>query len=178
MYCYETFEGFKVRRKTGPKKKILDFSSTALKLFWEEVENDSPGLSQACGCYIFSIKASRGITPWYVGQSKTSFKDECFQDHKKAQYHEVVNHLIKGTPILTFIARLTPNKKFKDTLDKPEADFVEQQLIQYALVKNPELINVKNTKLPRQIQIPGFLNSPKGRPSKGAEQLRLTLGMW
>ena len=156
MYCYETFGGFDVPRKTGATKKVLNFSSPALKGFWEVVENESPGLPEACGCYIFSIKAGQGITPWYVGQSKTGFRKECFQSHKRNHFHEVVNKHVKGTPILTFIARLTPNNKFKDTLDKPEADFIEQQLIQYALVKNPELINVKNTKLPKQIQIPGF----------------------
>lgn len=173
---YATYGEFEVPRKDVKKGKVLDFSKEALSGFWSKVEEKLPGLLDAVGCYIFATKAGPGITPWYVGQTKTSFKGECFQPHKQKTYHDVCNG-IKGTPVLILVARCTPNGKLaKGNLDKSEADFVEQLLISHALSKNSDLTNKKNTVFLKGLRIPGVLNSPKGQPGPGSKLLSRVLG--
>ena len=173
---YETYGAFEVPREDAKKGKALDFSKEALSEFWSMVNETFPGLPDAVGCYIFATKAGPGITPWYVGQTKKSFRGECFQDHKKKTYHKVCDR-IKGTPVLILVARCTPNGKLaKLRLNEREADFVEQLLISKALSKNNDLANTKNTSFVKEIMLPGVLNSPKGKPSKGSRLLRSVLG--
>ena len=173
---YETYGEFEVPRKDVKKGKALDFSKDALSEFWSKVEEKHPGLPDAVGCYIFATKAGPGITPWYVGQTKGSFKGECFQPSKQTTYHDVCNG-IKGTPVLILVARCTPKGKLvKGKLKISEADFVEQLLIRKALSKNGKLANIKNTSFTKEIILPGVLNNPKGKPGPGSKLLSRVLG--
>ena len=177
MSYYYTFGPFPVPRKGGAGgKKVLDGSKAAINRFWEGVEQTVSGLSAARGCYIFGVNAGRGVTPWYVGQSKTGFKNECFKDAKINHYHDVINDISKGTPVLILLARYTQGNKVSKTIDPHEVDFVEQYMIGLALNKNANLRNVKNTKFLRTLQIPGVLNNPLGKPNAGALLLRQALG--
>ena len=178
MSYYYTFGPFKIRRKDGAKqKKVLDGSTAAINKFWKEVEETAPGLSMARGCYVFGVRASKGVTPWYVGQSTTGFMNECFQPSKMNHYHDVINDTNRGTPCLILLARYTKGNNISRSLSHDEANFVEQYTIGLALRKNPSLRNIKNTKFLRTLQIPGALNNPRGKPSIGAELLRQTLGI-
>ncbi len=58
--------------------------------FWRKVEESEPGLPAAVGCYIFAIRAGRGVRPWYVGKTEAAFKKEVFQDHKFRLYWEAL----------------------------------------------------------------------------------------
>ncbi|MCY4383387.1 MAG: hypothetical protein OXE44_09590 [Nitrospinae bacterium] len=176
---YETYGEFEVPRKQTPKGKVFDDSTKVINDFWEMVDQQTPGLSKAQGCYVFAIKASKGIKPWYVGQTKKTFKDECFQPQKKAHYNNVINNTGKGTPVMILVARHTSEKKTKlsKALPLSEANFVEQLLISQSLSANSELVNTKNTSFIKKIQIPGVLNSPKGKPSIGAKLLKSLLGI-
>ena len=174
MLRYKTYGPHAIPRRTSSYgNKTCNFSKEALCAFWTEVEAATPGLSSARGCYIFAVRAAKGIKPWYIGQSKTGFKSECFQPQKRDHYHHIVNDTKKGTPVLIFVARRTTHG-FAQTLSNKEADFVEGHLIGLALVNNSKLRNVKRVRHLREVQIPGVLNSPKGN-SKGANLLRKTL---
>ena len=167
MIKYDAYGVFEVpRMKAAHGKRVLDSSKEALDGFWKEVEDQVPGLSTARGCYIFSTRAGQGYKPWYVGQSKTGFVNECFKSHKVNHYHDVLNSITKGTPVLVFVARLTPGGGFSKKYAEGELGFIEKQLISLALSKNAELKNTKNTKFPRSLQIPGVLNSPAGKSGK------------
>ena len=89
----------------------------------------------ARGCYIFGVKAGRGITPWYVGQSKTGFKNECFATTKINHYHDVINVTSRGTPVLILLARYTQGNNIARTVAQDEANFIEQYMIGLALGK-------------------------------------------
>lgn len=61
---YETYGEFEVPCKAGKKEKTLDFSKEVLAKFWNEIEERDEkhsGLSKACGCYIFAIRAGKGM---------------------------------------------------------------------------------------------------------------------
>jgi hypothetical protein len=50
----------------GAKKLVTDQSVRDLKLKLDQREE---GLSTACGCYLFAVRAGKGFTPYYVGQA-------------------------------------------------------------------------------------------------------------
>lgn len=173
---YETYGEFEVPREAVKGKKSLNLSKEALNNFWKMVDQKRPGLSGACGCYIFAIKAGQGRTPWYVGQSKGPFKDECFAFHKREVYRTVTDRR-QGTPVLILVARVTPKGKLAKKLQEREANFVEQLLISHALSKNSDLSNTKNTSFIKKLRIPGVLNSLKKRPKEETRILRSVLGI-
>ena len=174
---YETYGPFIVPRRDAKKGKVLDFDGPVLSEFWNIVDEELPGLSSAHGCYIFANKAGRGITPWYVGQTKNSFRKECFQHHKTNLYHKVFNDIEKGNPVMILVARCTPNGKLTTgQFPRDEAGFVEKLLISKALSKNPKLVNKQNTRFLVGITLPGILNNPRGKPSPGSKLLSSVLG--
>ncbi|HEX4005315.1 MAG TPA: hypothetical protein VHX60_04015 [Acidobacteriaceae bacterium] len=100
---FEPHGPFELPRSDG------EINMTHKKKFWATVEEDTPSLSDAVGCYIFALKAAKGYTPWYVGMTrKRSFKGETWQPHKLLGYGKVIR-AHKGTPMLFLLAKLTPN---------------------------------------------------------------------
>ena len=75
LKCYETFGPFEVPRKVGARgKKVLDFSSPSINRFWDDVESEVTGLSKARGCYLFGIRAGRGIKPCILDNRKLDLR--------------------------------------------------------------------------------------------------------
>jgi len=58
----------KVPTYNGKAAKIVD--SEKLSVFWES----SGEMGSRRGCYLFAIRASRGIRPIYVGRATKTFK--------------------------------------------------------------------------------------------------------
>ena len=181
MLIYESFGPHCIpRKRSGNGELVLDFSPQAITSFWTNVEEARAKLSTAIGCYIFAVRAPRSTIPWYIGQSKTGFRSECFQPQKQIHYYAVMNEMKTGIPLLFFVAKLSnprPELRFASSLPAEEANFVERQLISIALLTNSNLRNVKGTKYPRNVKIPGILNSPSGRRSNGAKLLRDMFGL-
>lgn len=50
----------------------IDRSAKSKRTFWSVTEQNEDGISNACGCYIFAIRAGRGITPYYIGLAEPS----------------------------------------------------------------------------------------------------------
>ncbi|MDE0038023.1 MAG: hypothetical protein OXU77_10780 [Gammaproteobacteria bacterium] len=154
---------------------MLDFSGPALAGFWEKAEQIRVGLRSGAGCYLFAVRAAKGFTPWYVGQSKGAFDTECFALHKQAIYKDVMDDRKSGTPVLFLIARTTPTGRLSKRVSPREANFVERRLIHDANNANPKLKNIHNAVLAKTLQIPGVLNSPKGRRSPAVAHLMKAL---
>lgn len=148
--------------------------------FWEEVDEfTGDKLSGGIGCYIFAIRAGKGIRPWYVGLAeKQSFRKECFAAHKINHYNNACAGR-KGTPVLFLVAKYTP----KDRMVAPtggehrDIQYLETLLIANCLSRNSELLNVRDTKLLRQMVVPGLLNGPKGKPTESIAEFKYLLGV-
>ena len=150
----------------------------AINAFWDKFDEESNGLSSAVGCYIFSIRASKGIRPWYVGLAeKQSFRKECFAVHKLLNYNECLSSR-KGTPVLTLIPKHTKTDRFAKEGKNGHKDiqFLEALLISSCLRRNPELLNIKSTKLLKEMVVPGLLNSPKGRIETTIKEFKKLIG--
>ena len=175
---YETYGPFEIPLKDAKKGKVkvLDFTKGALREFWSRVDEQLSGLSDAVGCYIFATRHNRGDTPWYVGQTKNSFKNECFQSHKQNLYNDVFIDIARGTPVMILVARCTAKgRKPAKSVSSQEADYVEQLLISKALLKNSKLANIKNTRFFKELVLPGVQNNPKGKPGPGHMLLKSIL---
>src|SRR5664280_1415908 len=137
-----------------------------LTAFWSRVDKElEEGLSAAIGCYLFSIRAGKGALPWYVGfAEKQSFRKECFTNHKLVHYNNVIANR-KGTTLLTLVAKYTPKGKLINPTGNEHRDiqFLETILISNCLRRNTDLYNIKDTKLFREMIVPGLLNTSKGK---------------
>ena len=173
MAKYQPFGPFEVPRRNG----IID--TTQVKRgsdFWNGIEEHQKGLSTAHGCYVFSIRAGKGIKPWYIGQAKgkNGFLQEVLTDHKLKHYNDVVAAQ-KGTPIIQLLARVTDGGKISKSIDKKEIDYMETILIGMAFHENNELKNTKVAKLAGKLVIPGITGGEgRGKTSEAVRTLKRT----
>jgi hypothetical protein len=88
----------------------------------------------------------------------------------------LVDH--NGKPLLFLIPRLTgKGEKFSKPSKNGHRDigFLETLLIGMALKENGKLLNIKQTRLPREMKVPGVINSPQARPTSEVSALRNAL---
>jgi hypothetical protein len=170
---FDTYGPFQLPRVNG------GIDRTKQKLFWDSIERSYPGLPGAAGCYIFAIRAGHGFTPWYVGKTeKRSFTGETWQPHKLVYYGDVTHNYKRGKPVLFLMAKLTTGRgKFaKPTKNKfGSVTSLELMVIQACLQKNDKLLNQRETKYLRRLQVPGYLNDRAGALTKAAKSLSLLL---
>ena len=157
---------------------------------WDEVvDKQSPGLSQACGVYLFGLRGVEGkrkgagkTLPWYVGKAeKQTFRQECFTPRHQNEYNRIrhVEYRGHGTPFVYLFARTERDGRFSRPTQEEYAGvrFVEDLLIQLSLTVNVNLINTQLTKQAQQSQIPGLLNHTGGRVPDSARSLRGLFGV-
>lgn len=109
-----------------------------VRQFWE----DNDDLMRRRGCYVFGIRAGKGLTPAYVGRATKSYKQEVFAHHKLTRYQQFLADYQRGTPVLFFI--IAPKRK--GAPNSVHIGELEDFLIQTGLAANPELLNIKGTK--------------------------------
>jgi hypothetical protein len=168
------YKAIDIPRKNGR----IDRDKDSLSNFWLKVNEMDSELSEAVGCYIFSIRAGRGLLPWYVGLAeKQSFRKECFAIHKLINYNDALNGR-KGTPVLTLIAKYTNTERFAKPSKNGHTDirFLENMLIGTCIRRNPNLLNIKKTKLLKEMIVPGLLNNTKGRDYLDVKEFRSLIG--
>jgi len=146
------------------------------KDLWDRLEAQEDGLSYACGCYVLSI----GKRAWYVGLAeKQSFRKECFSAHKICQYDAALNE-VSGIPRLFFLAKRTPGGRFATPSKNGYKDIrtLEKLLIGSAITRNAMLMNIRDTKLLREMNVPGILNSEQGQGrSISVQAIKIVLGV-
>ena len=168
------YKAINIPRKNGR----IDRDKISLSNFWLKVNEMDSELSGAVGCYIFSIRAGRGLLPWYVGLAeKQTFRKECFGIHKLINYNDALNGR-KGTPVLTLIAKYTNTERFAKPSKNGHTDirFLENMLIGACIRRNPNLLNIKKTKLLKEMIVPGLLNNTKGRDYLDVKEFRSLIG--
>lgn len=160
------------------RRRIEYRNKNPLVLFWEQFDELLPGISDAVGCYIFSIRAGKGIRPWYVGMAeKQSFKKECFAPHKRLNYNDCLSER-KGTPVLTLLPKLTSSGRFarRSINGHRDISILENMLISACLQRNSDLLNIKSTKMLRELEVPGLINSPRGRNNQTVVEFQKLIG--
>ena len=155
---------------------LVSRSAEDRRALWHLMEADAPGLSEACGCYVFSIRRRA----WYVGMAaRQPFCQECFSIHKIDQYNYALQR-VSGDPLLHVIAKLTPTGRFASPAagGYRDIEFLESMLIGMALRQNEDLQNVSGTRFLREMKVPGILRTEKGEGNLGpVKSLRDVLGI-
>ncbi len=155
--------------------RIVTRDNSRRRGFWDEIDEDVPDLSGACGCYIVAI---RGV-PWYVGAAhRQDFKHECLSHHKITQIDAALSKS-QGRPMLFLVARRTPRGKFCCPAGGVYRDvkFVEDAFIGMAIRRNSQLQNIRGTAFLKEIHLPGFFNSRAGEARAfPVRELRCILG--
>ena len=139
--------------------------------FW--AMQSGPGqLRRRIGCYVFAIRASKGVRPVYVGKTWKAFEDEIFGSHQLYYYNAELADISKGTPVMFFVAYpqgkgITNRKMIRD---------VEEFLIQVAVAKNPDLRNVHNIG-EKKWGIRGVIRRGKGKATESSTKFKNALGL-
>lgn len=157
---------------------MVDRSAPVRRRFWDEIEDEHPGLPGACGCYIFCLKAGRGALPWYIGKAERQrFARECLTSDKVLKYSEITSGR-RGKPLLYLLAQVTDSGAFRKptTAKRLAINALEDILIGMALSRNPKLINVAKTKAHRRLIVPGLVNAKAGRGKSTAWDLQGIFG--
>jgi len=150
-------------------KAARTISDDNVKNFWKQ----HPSMAQYKGCYVFGIRAGKGFTPGYAGKATRSFKNEAFGSHKLARYQQFLADYQRGTPVIFFV--VYPSKKGKVNVRHIEE--LETFLIQNGVRVNPDIMNVKGTKVAKW-GIKGVLRCGKGKVSQGVNEFRRLLKLY
>jgi hypothetical protein len=159
---------------------LVAADKNSLQLFWSQVDIQlEANLSDGIGCYIFSIRAGRGVLPWYVGLAeRQSFSRECFTAHKINHYNNAIADRA-GRPLLTLIAKYSPGQRLISATGSEHRDiqFLEGMLLSTCLRRNPDLYNKRDTKLLREMVVPGLINTPQGKAHTSVAEFRDLIGV-
>lgn len=126
--------------------------------FWA-AGSDAHYLAAECGCYVFAMRASSGLTPVYVGKAGRTFKQEAFNPSNRHKYHNGFSEWGKGTPLMYFVVH--PKKKSSKATEKLIKQ-VEDFLIQAGAAKNPGIMNIRGVQQPKW-SIKGVVRSKAGK---------------
>jgi hypothetical protein len=146
------------------------------KAFWSAVEKEVPDLSSGCGCYVFTIRGQ----VWYVGLAeRQTFRQEIFSAHKVMLYGDALSE-VSGTASMIFLAKVTNLGRLSNPASNkyPAVRFLEDMLIGLAIQRNPKLLNIKGTKLLKNLRVPGIINTTRGKArSLSVQSLKKALGV-
>ena len=124
------------------------------------------------GCYVFGMRAGKGLAPGYVGKATRSFEREVFTDHKLLRYQRFMAQYAKGTPVIFLLS--SPEQRGKP--NRNEIGKVEAYLIELAATANEDLLNIKGAKPPKW-GIRGVVRGGKGKTHKGVTAFRKMMGI-
>ncbi len=157
----------KIPTSRGGKKKVKYISSPA-EIFWSQYTD----YEDYMGCYVFGIRAGKGVTPYYVGKATKSFKQEIFTSGKLIKYNKALIEATVGTPVMFLI--IYPSKKGK--VNKPHIEQLEKYLIQLGISKNRDLANIQGIKQPRW-GVKNIVRSGQGNHSKDEKTFKIMMGI-
>lgn len=158
---------------------LLNLDEYSRRDFWLDADAATPGISDACGCYVFALRRGSTCKPWYVGKAeRQSFKREALTADKVRKYNSVLQTQ-QGTPTMYFYARVTQTRVSWSLPSKSahrDIAYLERMLIGQALKRNKRLYNVVDTTLLRTMIVPGLLNTPPGSLRRSDKELKQVFG--
>jgi hypothetical protein len=161
---FDVFGPFPVDREKLKYGRMI--TKASMDHLWDDLEDESTGLSKACGCYVFGIKAAKGILPYYAGQAlKGPILSEAFNSSNILKYNRALLDRGASTPVLFLLPWLTAGGKYRkpSTSDSNAIlDFLEGWLIALTLQRNLNAINNKKTRFLRKLHVTGAFNPEHG----------------
>ena len=168
---FDVYGPYTVRREN---KQI---TKTTREGYLQLVESGGENWQQSRGCYILAVSSGKGgWNPWYVGMAeKTSLHKEALSVTNIVNFNEVLKKKTSATPAVFLLPKLTPAGKF--STDKNRIADLETMLIGMATMTNSQLLNISKTKIWKQTEIAGVMNTSTIRATNSAMLLRKTLSL-
>ena len=129
-----------------------------------------PSMAKRRGCYVFAMRAGRGMTPTYVGKATKTFDQECFTADKLGKCNQTLVDYAKGTLVMFLIT--APMGKGRPAAK--QIKLLEDFLIQVGVAANDKLLNIQGTKQ-EGWSITGLIRSSQGRPSHSVKKFQSTM---
>ncbi len=168
MNIYEIVGPLKIPHQKHERGRYIEEEN--LPKFWDD--HQAKKIKSKRGCYVFAMKARRGIVPWYVGKTTKSFENECFQSHKLVKYHKAMVKKM-GCPVLFFI--VYPDKQ--GARNNKQIKEIENFLIQLAATRNEDLLNIQGNSKKEDWSISGATGGGRGQPSSPAKSFKKMIGI-
>ena len=147
-----------------------DFLGRPSSDFWEQVEDQYPGLSTAIGVYVIAARDKKGRSvPWYVGMTERGFEGRLAQH--RSTFAAIAKKCGECRQEVFFVARRKLVRDGFVTAGKtPRLGItsLETRLIETCLKRNPSLHNDKKIKSMTDTCVPGYTNDKPGKRSKAA----------
>jgi hypothetical protein len=140
--------------------------------FWDKEE--AKKYKALKGIYIFAIKTTKSILPWYVGKTARTFEVEIFTDDKIEKYNSALAEYDRNfKPCFQFV---TPElKKGKPNLRA--IDELETTLILWAKERNKKLKNIQNASDTELFLIRDVTTGKVGKPRNEAKHFKEIFGI-
>lgn len=159
MASFEVHGPFEITFEKRPGGRTLVFDG-----FWT-ADSAAGYLAKERGCYVFAVRAGKGLQPIYVGKATKTFKQETFNAANRHKYHNGFSEYAKGTPLMYFVVH--PSQK--GPTNGKHISEIEDFLIQAGVAKNPGIQNVKGAQRPAW-SIKGVLRSGAGKRNSSEVQ--------
>jgi hypothetical protein len=126
------------------------------------------------GCYVFALKAPKGLTPNYVGRAtKRPLRSEAFNERNQNSIFNTLNARTKHAKLVIF---LVTQKRSRGKPNLSVIDEIEEFLIANAAAKTSALLNKKGV-VKESWAILGVYNAPPGKPDAAAREFKRALGI-
>ena len=127
------------------------------------------------GCFVFSVRASRGSKPLYVGKAvEATIEKEAFSHRNRNLVLGALNKRGAGTLLVWTVTR-----KKGERGPKPETQIadIEADLTKLASIENPHLLNTQNIHRKKSWSIEGVIQPTRGQRRTEATDFRKMIGL-
>jgi hypothetical protein len=125
------------------------------KSVWQEIEERFPGLSNAHGVYLFSLRNKSNYKPVYVGKTARTFKVEAFNSNNLVKFLAKLKGQ-KGTLCLHLLAKPKLIHSGFAVVSGNQLDWMEVFILFLCRQKNPAMLNKSHTKFLSSVEISGI----------------------
>ena len=163
VQCFVVSECFEIDKKKIETARRQECA----EVFFRKAAN----YKDKMGCYVFCMRCTKSIVPYYVGMTARSFGAEVFTPSKFADYYQmVVQKYRRGTPVMFFVTL----EQTRGPVPEKTIHDLEIELIRLAYYRNVNLLNKHHIPKTRWT-IKGVLGAGPGKPSKDAQVFKQML---
>jgi hypothetical protein len=136
--------------------------------WWKQREEKWPGISQAKGVYLLSLKNKQNYVPQYVGiTNKQGFEKEALRDGNLLKIAVQLRNT-KGSLQIHLLAKpKSSHPGFSKQLKTESLRWLERLILFSCLSKNPDMLNKSHRTFLKAVEIKNvtgeMLKGPKGR---------------
>ena len=137
--------------------------------WWEDREEEFPGISQAKGVYLLSLRNKHNFVPQYVGiTDKQNFEKEALRDGNLLKLAVELRNARGSLQVHLLAKRKSRHAGFSKQIKTESLRWLERLILFSCLSKNPKMLNKSHRTFLKAVEIKNVtgskLRGPKGYP--------------